>query len=63
MATKPVELCDHKHKVCPKHKGNYDCHSFCDICEGDQEYCPQGCEIALDENDYLIYVKPNKESN
>lgn len=25
---------------CPKHEGSYDCHSFCDICEGNQGYCP-----------------------
>lgn len=24
---------------CPRHDGSFDCHSFCDICEGNQEYC------------------------
>lgn len=51
-----MTLCTHEHLECPKHNGNFDCHSFCDICEGDQEYCPMGCEIDLDEDGYLIYV-------
>lgn len=25
-------------KECPNHGGNFDCHSFCRICEGFQEY-------------------------
>ncbi len=24
---------------CPVHDGGFDCHSFCRICEGNQEYC------------------------
>ena len=54
-------LCDHDRLECPKHEGNFDCQSFCDICEGDQEYCPEGCEMTLDDDGYLIYVKPDKE--
>lgn len=23
---------------CPRHEGAFDCHSFCNICEGEQEY-------------------------
>lgn len=26
---------------CPNHEGNYDCNSFCRLCEGYQEYTPQ----------------------
>lgn len=37
--------CEHEHLVCPNHEGAFDCHSFCDICEGFQEYCPEGCEV------------------
>jgi hypothetical protein len=31
--------CDCKKTVCPKHHGAFDCTSFCDICEGNTEYC------------------------
>jgi hypothetical protein len=24
--------------VCPNHEGNFDCNSFCRLCEGYQEY-------------------------
>ena len=27
---------------CPAHEGNYDCNSFCAICEGEQVYDPNG---------------------
>ncbi len=37
--------CTHEHLVCPNHEGAFDCHSFCRICEGFQEYCPEGCEV------------------
>ena len=53
--------CDHEHIVCPNHEGSFDCHSFCSICEGNQEFCPEGCVMTLDENDYLIYVKETNE--
>ena len=31
--------CNHSVVECPKHKGNWDCHSFCPLCEGFGEYC------------------------
>lgn len=31
--------CYHQKTVCPNHKGSFDCHSFCPICEGEQEFC------------------------
>ena len=30
----------HESILCPRHEGGYDCTPFCDICEGEQEYCP-----------------------
>jgi len=32
--------CECDRVECPKHHGSFDCHSFCDICEGNQDYCP-----------------------
>ena len=29
-------------KECPNHVGNFDCNPFCRICEGKQEYEPNG---------------------
>jgi hypothetical protein len=34
------ELELHETVECPNHEGNFDCHSFCSLCEGFQEYCP-----------------------
>ena len=31
---------EHESIVCPKHEGAFDCTPFCDICEGEGEYCP-----------------------
>lgn len=25
---------------CPRHNGSFDCTPFCEVCEGEQEYCP-----------------------
>jgi len=36
--------CNHEHLECPNHGGAFDCNPFCRTCEGDQEYCPEGCE-------------------
>ena len=36
--------CTHEHLVCPNHEGAFDCNPFCDICEAEQEYCPEGCD-------------------
>jgi hypothetical protein len=44
-----VVMCNHERLVCPNHEGAFDCHSFCSICEGFQEYCPNGCEVETYE--------------
>ena len=36
--------CDHERIECPKHEGSFDCNPFCNVCEGNQEYCDKGCE-------------------
>lgn len=33
--------CPHEKVECPSHEGNFDCNSFCRLCEGYQEYCPE----------------------
>lgn len=35
--------CKHKLIECPNHEGGFDCASFCELCEGFQEYCQEGC--------------------
>ncbi len=37
--------CRHERIECPNHEGAFDCNSFCRICEGFYEYCPEGCEV------------------
>lgn len=32
--------CEHQRLECPKHGGAFDCTPFCQVCEGNQEYCP-----------------------
>jgi hypothetical protein len=59
--TQTTERCTHEHLECPNHNGSFDCHSFCSTCEGNQEYCPQGCEMTLDEDGDIIYVKEADE--
>lgn len=49
-------MCNHEHLPCPNGQDSWDCESFCAICEGFGEYCPQGCQVDLDENGYAIYV-------
>lgn len=58
-----MERCDHKHLDCPKHEGSFDCLSFCEICEGNQEYCPEGCQMVyLDyPRNQIVYVKKEQE--
>ena len=52
-------LCDHEHLECPN---GLDCNSFCPICEGNGEYCPNGCEMQYDdESGDIIYVKEDNE--
>ncbi len=42
--------CEHERVECPKHEGAFDCTPFCDTCEGEQECCPEGCDmIRCDE--------------
>jgi hypothetical protein len=36
--------CGHPVTECPSHEGNWDCNSFCAICEGFQEYCER-CDV------------------
>jgi hypothetical protein len=58
MANKPTNLCDHERLECPNHGGGFDCHPFCSTCEGNQEYCPKGCEMAyFTPTSDIIYVK------
>lgn len=60
MSNRPAleDRCDHLHLVCPEHNGAFDCNSFCSTCEGNQEYCPNGCEMVYDdETGDIIYVK------
>ena len=60
--TQNTERCTHQHLECPNHNGAFDCHSFCGTCEGNQEYCPNGCEMTLDdETGDIIYIQENKK--
>lgn len=50
-------MCDHEHLECPN---GLDCHSFCSICEGNGEYCPDGCEMQYNEDTGdIVYIKEN----
>lgn len=42
-------MCEHAKTVCPRHEGGFDCTPFCDICEGEQEFCPTCDEYASAE--------------
>lgn len=54
-----VVMCNHEHLECPN---GLDCHSFCPICEGNGEYCPNGCEMQYDEETGdIIYIKEDNE--
>ena len=53
--------CEHDKVVCPKHHGSFDCNSFCDICEGNQEYCPV-CD-EYETNQANIYRKMNNDND
>ena len=50
-------MCEHEHEICPKHGGGFDCTPFCDICEGEQEYCPTCDPYAKEQAE--IYLKMN----
>jgi hypothetical protein len=46
---------------CPVHDGGFDCHSFCRICEGNQEYCPTHDEWEAQKAiDYLEEQRTDK---
>lgn len=52
-----VVMCNHERLECPNHEGSFDCHSFCSTCEGNQEYCPSGCEMQYDEESGdIVYI-------
>ena len=56
--------CDCKKVECPKHHGSFDCHSFCDICEGNQEYCPEHDEWERGQAElYLSMYKEEEGEN
>ena len=38
-------MCSHTNIVCPNHEGGFDCTPFCNLCEGEQEFCPS-CELV-----------------
>ena len=40
---------------CPRHDGSFDCHSFCDICEGNQEYC--ATHDVWENQQAILYLK------
>jgi hypothetical protein len=40
---------------CPNHGGNYDCNSFCSICEGFQEYTPELNKYAVWANELIVH--------
>lgn len=45
---------------CPAHEGSYNCTSFCDICEGEQEYeyTPQRpCRVCGEPVDHDIWFE------
>jgi hypothetical protein len=53
-------ICTHEHLECPNHEGSFDCNSFCSICEGNGEYCPDGCEMQYNEDTGdIVYIKEN----
>jgi hypothetical protein len=52
--------CECEHRLeCPKHEGSFDCTSFCDICEGNQDYCPTHDEWEAEQAN--IYKSMYKE--
>jgi len=54
--------CECDRVECPKHHGSFDCHSFCDICEGNQDYCPTHDEWEAEQaNIYLTMYKEREE--
>jgi len=54
--------CECDKVVCPKHDGSFDCTPFCDICEGNQEYCATHDEWeAYQATTYLSMYKDEYE--
>jgi len=54
--------CDNR-TDCPKHEGNYDCHSFCDICEGNQDYCPTHDEWEAEQATTYLNMYREREAD
>jgi len=46
--------CDCDKVVCPKHDGSFDCTPFCDICEGNQDYCTSCDEWEAEQAEIYI---------
>jgi hypothetical protein len=55
------EKCEHSKTVCPRHGMSFDCHSFCDICEAEQEYCPV-CDEGAEERAKAFLAAEEKEN-
>ena len=54
--------CECDRVECPKHEGNFDCTSFCDICEGNQDYCATHDEWEADQaQTYLKMYREREE--
>jgi len=48
---------------CPRHEGSFDCHSFCDICEGNQEYCITHDEWETEQAINYLQERAEKRMN
>ena len=47
-------ICTHERLECPN---GLDCHSFCSTCEGNGEYCPDGCEMQYNKDTGdIVYI-------
>ena len=53
--------CLHDKVVCPKHDGSFDCTPFCDICEGNQDYCTSCDEWEAEQAE--IYIAQHRSDD